>query len=156
MADRRSFAGTVVAIGIVAVVHALVTWPLFATIAFFCGGVIVAFVAEAVAINRGWLEHHIGPKLVGVPVYILFGWTGTVYVAFRVALLVTDGWGAVVMAGVLATGYDILIDHRQVEDGHWTYTDDHYGPRFRGVPWWNFAAWLVISWLTAAFAVPFL
>ena len=156
MADRRIFAGTVVAIGIVAVAHAAVTWPLSATIAFFGGGAIVAFVAEAVAIDRGWLEHHVGPKLVGVPLYVLFGWTGTVYVAFRVSLLVTDGWIAVVAAGVLATGYDVLVDHRGVEDGHWTYTDDLPGPRPRGVPWWNFAGWLVISCLTAAFAVPFL
>ena len=156
MADRRIFAGTVVAIGIVAVAHAAVTWPLSATIAFFGGGAIVAFVAEAVAIDRGWLEHHVGPKLVGVPLYVLFGWTGTVYVAFRVSLLVTDGWIAVVAAGVLATGYDVLVDHRGVEDGHWTYTDDLPGPRLRGVPWWNFAGWLTISCLTAAFAVPFL
>ena len=156
MADRRIFAGTVVAIGIVALAHAAVTWPVSATIAFFAGGAIVAFVAEAVVIDRGWLEHHIGPKLVGVPLYVLFGWTGTVYIAFRVALLATDGWIAVVAAGVLATGYDILVDHRGVEDGHWTYTDDLPGPRPRGVPWWNFAGWLAISCLTAAFAVPFL
>ena len=156
MADRRIFSGTVIAIGIVTLVHAAVTWPLFATIAFYTGGAIVAFVAEAVAIDRGWLEHHIGPKLVGVPLYVLFGWTATVYVTFRVALLVTDGWIAVVGAGVLATSYDVLVDHRGVEDGHWTYTDDLPGPRHRGVPWWNFAGWLAISCLTAAFAVPFL
>ena len=156
MADRRIFAGTVVAIGSVAFAHAAVTWPPYATIAFFGGGAILAFVAEAVVINRGWLEHHIGPKLLGVPLYVLFGWTGTVYIAFRVALLVTDGWIAVLIAGVLATSYDILIDHRGVADGHWTYTDDLPGPRHRGVPWWNFAGWLGISCLTAAFAVPFL
>ena len=156
MADQRIFAGTIVAIGLVALTHAAATWPLFATIAFFGGGAIVAFVAEAVVINRGWLEHHIGPKLAGVPLYVLFGWTGVVYVAFRVALLVTDGWIAVVAAGVLATSYDVLVDHRGVEDGHWTYTDDLPGPRHRGVPWWNFAGWLAISCLTAAFAVPFL
>lgn len=156
MADQRALAGTIVAIGIVALAHAALTWPLFATIAFFGGGTVVAFVAEAVAIDRGWLEHHIGPKLVGVPLYVLLGWTATVYVAFRVALLVTDGWIAVVVAGALATGYDALVDHRGVADGHWTYTDDLPGPRYRGVPWWNFAGWLAISCATAAFAVPFL
>ena len=156
MADQRTFAGTTVAIGIIALAHAAVTWPLVATVAFFCGGAIIAFVAEAIAINRGWLAHHIGPKLVGVPLYILFGWTGVVYVSFRLALLVTDGWIAVVAAGVLATSYDVLIDHRGVEDGHWTYTDDLPGPRHRDVPWWNFGGWLVISCLTAAFAIPFL
>ena len=156
MVDRGIFAGVVVVIGLVTLVHAAVTWPMSAVVAFFGGGAAVAFIAELVAINRGWLEHHIGPKLIGVPVYVLFGWTATVYIAFRLALLVSDGWIAVLVAGVLATSYDILVDHRGVVDGHWTYTDDVSGPRFRGVPWWNFAGWLVISCITAAFAIPFL
>ena len=61
-----------------------------------------------------------------------------------------------VVAAVIATAYDVLTDFRGVADGHWTYTDDLPGPRHRGVPWWNFAGWLTISGLTAAFAVPFL
>ncbi len=156
VADQRVIAGVIVAIGILALAHAAVTWPLFATVAFFLGGAIVAFVAEVIAIYRGWLEHHIGPKLVGVPLYILFGWTGLVYIAFRVALLVTDGWIAVATAGVIATSYDLLVDHRGVEDGSWTYSDDFPGPRYRGVPWLNFVGWLVISCITAALATPFL
>ena len=156
MADRHGFVATVLAIGLIALGHAAITWPRLATVAFFGGGAIVAFTAEAVAINRGWLAHHIGPKLLGVPIYLLFGWTGTIYIAFRVALLVADGWLAVLVAGVLATSYDVLIDHRQVTNGYWSYGDGLGGPRFRGVPWWNFAAWLVISCLTAALALPFL
>ena len=156
MTNQRLFVGTIVAVGLLAVAHATVTWPLAATVAFFGGGAVLAFLAEAVAISRGWLKHHIGPKHVGVPLYVLFGWTATVYIAFRVALLVTDGWMAVVAAGLLATSYDILVDHRGVEDGHWTYTDELPGPRYRGVPWWNFAGWLAISCSTAAFAVRFL
>ena len=156
MTNQRLFVGTIVAVGLLALAHATVTWPLAATVAFFGGGAVLAFLAEAVAISRGWLEHHIGPKLVGVPLYVLFGWTATVYIAFRIALLVTDGWMAVVAAGLLATSYDILVDHRGVEDGHWTYTDELPGPRYRGVPWWNFAGWLAISCSTAAFAVRFL
>lgn len=156
MTSSRVFAGTTVALGLVSLAHAAVTWPTYATVAFFGGGALVAFVAEAIAVGAGWLEHHVGRKLVGVPVYLLFGWTGTVYVAFRVALLAIDGWTAVVVAAVLATTYDALTDHRGVADGHWSYTDDLPGPRPRNVPWWNFAGWLVVSGLTAAAAVPFL
>lgn len=154
MPGSRAFAATTVALGLVSLLHALLTWPPSATVAFFGGGALVAFVAEAIAIHAGWLEHHVGPKVVGVPVYALFGWTGAVYVAFRVALLATEGWAAVAVAAVLATAYDALADHRGVSDGHWTYTDDLPGPRYRGVPWWNFAGWLVVSGVTAAFAVP--
>lgn len=156
MPSTRLFVATTITLGLVALAHAVSTWPLSATLAFFGGGVLVALIAEAVVINLGWLEHHLSPKLAGVPIYALFGWTGTMYVAFRIALLFTDGWLAVTAAAVLATTYDVLADHRGVADGYWTYTDDLPGPRFRGVPWWNFVGWLVISWVTAAFAVPFL
>ena len=137
-------------------VHAVLTWPVSALVVFFGGGALVAFIAEAVVINRGWLEHHIGPKVGGVPLYLLFGWTGAVYIAFRVALLVIDGWMTVTVTGMLATTYDLLTDHRGVADGHWTYIDEIPGPRYRGVPWWNFVGWFVISCLTAAVAIPFL
>ena len=156
MPSSRTFAATTVVLGLLSLGHAALTWPVAATLAFFGGGAVVAFLAEAVVIAFDWLEHHIGPKLVGVPLYVLFGWTGLVYVAFRVALLVTDGWLAVGAAAALATAYDVLTDFRGVADGHWTYTDDLPGPRAREVPWWNFAGWFVISGLTASFAVPFL
>lgn len=153
--DQR-FAAITTLLGVVTLAHATVTWPVAATVAFFGGGALVAFGAEAAVIALGWLDHHVGPKLAGVPLYVLFGWTAAIYVVFRIALLVTEGWVAVVLAGILATSYDILTDHQGVENGFWTYTDDLPGPRFREVPWWNFAGWLAISWVTAAFAVPFL
>lgn len=156
MTDHRVFATTTVLVGVVSLVHAAMTWPLVATVALFLGGAIVAFVAEAIVINRGWLDHHIDPQLLDVPLYLLFGWTGVIYIAFRLALLMSDGWIAVLIAGILATSYDVLTDYRGVEDGHWTYTDDLPGPRYRGVPWWNFAGWFGISCFTAALAVPFL
>lgn len=156
MSSDRLFVAFTVAIGVVALAHAAITWPLAATVAFFGGGAAVAFVAEAVVVDLGWLEHHVGPTVRGVPVYVLFGWTGVIYAAFRVALLVTGGWTAIVAAAALATAYDVLTDHRGVADGRWTYTDDLPGPRYRGVPWWNFAGWFAIGCLAAAFAVPFL
>ena len=154
--SSRGFATITVAVGLGALAHPVLTWPGRATIALFAGGALVAFVAEAVVITIDWLEHHIGPKVAGVPLYVLFGWTGAVYIAFQTALLVTDGWTAVVAAGVLATTYDGLTDHRGVAEGYWTYTDDLPGPRHRGVPWWNFAGWFAVSTITAGFAVPFL
>lgn len=156
MSTGRRFAGLTVLLGLLTLAHALYTWPLDATVAFFGGGAILAFLAEAVVVDRGWLEHHIGPNVIDVPLYVPIGWTGTVYVAFRLALLGTAGWLAVVVAGVLATSYDVLMDHRGVVDGYWTFTDDLPGPRYRGVPWWNFVGWFLISVTTAAFARPFL
>lgn len=156
MASDRAFAASVVAGGLSVLVHAALTWPANAVLAFFGGGAVVAFVAEAVVINLDLLEHHVGPKFLGVPLYVLFGWTTVVYVAFRVALLVVTGWQAVAVAAVLATGYDVLLDHRGVQEGGWSYTDDLPGPRHRGVPWWNYLGWFVVSSVTAALALPFL
>jgi len=153
--DRAFVAATGLLCGI-ALVHAAVTWPVAAILALFGGGALIAFVAEAFGIKLGLLEHHIGPTLLGVPLYVLCGWTGTIYVSVRAALLVTEGWAAVAAAAVLATTFDILTDHVGVEAGHWTYTDDLPGPRFRGVPWWNFLAWVLISSLTAALAILFI
>jgi uncharacterized membrane protein len=150
MTDAQQFRTSVLAVGAIALGHALVTWSLPATVALFGGGAVVAFVAEAVVIRAGWLDHHVGPKLLGVPLYVLAGWTGTVYITYRVALLVAEGWLAVALAAVLATAYDVATDHRGVEDGHWTYNTTLGGPDYRGVPWWNYAGWLVISAATAA------
>lgn len=156
MSSSRSFATSTVAVGLLAAAHAAVTWPAQATLAFFAGGALVAFAAESVVINLGWLEHHIGPQILGVPLYVLFGWTGAVYVSFRLALLVTGGWSAVALGATIATTYDLLTDHQGVAQGHWTYTDDLPGPRPRDVPWWNFVGWVLISVLTASFALLFL
>lgn len=156
MPRHRRFAATTVALGAGTFLHGLVTWPVRATIALFAGGAVIAFVAEAVVIHLGWLEHHIGPQVFGVPLYLLAGWPAVVYLAFRIARLVATGLPAVLLAAVLATTYDIVTDHQGVESGHWTYTDDLPGPRFRGVPWWNFVGWLPITGLTAAAALPFL
>jgi uncharacterized membrane protein len=157
-------AGTAL-IGVLALGHALVTWPPGATIALFGGGALVAFVAEAVVIRRGWLEHHVGPQLLGVPLYVLPAWTGTIYVALRLAQTVSDGWIAppgsggwvvVPLAALFATVADASFDPFGVADGYWTYTGGPSGPSYRGVPWWNAAGWFVVSTITAALAVPFL
>lgn len=152
----RAFAASTAAIGVLTLAHAALTWPTDAVVAFFVGGAAIAFVAEAVVINAGLLEHHVGPQLLGVPLYVLLGWVGAVYVPFRVALLVTDGWVAVAVGAVLATGYDVLVDNQGVADGRWTYTGDLPGPWHGQVPWWNYVGWLVISTATAGLATLFL
>lgn len=142
--------------GAITIAHAWVTWPVYATIALFLGGGMVAFIGEAIVVRRGWLVHHVDPKVWGVPIYVLFGWTGTVYVSLRISLMITEGLLAVVTAATLATAFDSLVDHRGVDAGFWTYTPDGPGP-FRGeVPYWNFAGWFLVGGCTAALAVPFL
>jgi hypothetical protein len=143
-------------LGGIALGHAALTWPVAATVALFGGGALVAFVAEAVVIHRGWLEHHVGPKLFGVALYVLPGWTGTIYVAFRLAQTVAEGRFAVILAALVATVADALLDPFGVAAGYWTYTGGPSGPSYLGVPWWNAAGWFVVSSVSAALALPFL
>lgn len=155
--DRmHRFTPTAVALGLIAFTHAMVTWSLSATVALFVGGAAIAFVAEATVVSLNWLEHHTHPTALGVPLSLLAAWPGTVYISFRLSLMVTDSPHAVVLAAAVATCYDALTDHLGVAAGHWSYMDDLPGPRPRGVPWWNFVGWFLVSGATAALAVPFL
>jgi len=156
MDPARQITVTTAAAAVLAVAHAALTWPVAAVLALFVGGALVAFVAEAAVIARGWLTHHVTPQVAGVPLYTLVAWPTTVYIVYRVTLLAATGWVAVLATAVLATVLDFLSDHRGVDRGLWTYTDTVPGPRRRGIPWWNYAGWLAITAVTAALARPFL
>ena len=149
--DDATFRLSLALTGLVALAHALLTWPVRAVLVLFLGGAALAFVAEAVVVRLGLLVHHTGPRVLGVPVLVLVAWPSVVYVWYQVALLVADGTGAVALAAVLATLADVVVDPRGVADGYWTYPETWASrPRFRGVPWWNFVGWLVLVGTMAA------
>jgi len=152
--ERRLLASTV-GLALVAVVHGALTWGPAATARFVVIAVVAAFVAEVAVIRLGLLEHHTGPQLVGVPLAALAGWTGSIYVAYRVAALAVDPTVAPLLAGVLATAMDVLTDPPYVEVGAWSYPPARVSePRYRGVPWWNFAGWFVLTAAVSWAATP--
>lgn len=153
MSVARRYVATTLAVGAVALGHAALTWPSPAVVALFGGGAVVAFAAEAVAVWLGWLDHRVGPQVAGVPLYVLAGWTGVVYVSLRVALLATGGWTAAALAAALATGYDVLADRSGVDAGLWHYPDAVPGPRHGPVPVANYVGWLLVGGATAALGV---
>lgn len=133
-----------------ALAHALWTWPLHRVLVLFVGGAAIAFLGEAAVIRLGLLEHHTGPKIAGVPLAIVAVWPAVVYAFSRLALLVVDtGPAAAALAALLATAWDLLTDPRGVGE-LWTYPESALSsPRIRGVPWWNFAGWLLIVFVIA-------
>lgn len=151
---QRQYGRPIVALVVVALGHGLLTWPADRALALFVGGAAIAFAAEVVAVQSGLLEHRLEPQVLGVPVLVIAAWPATVYVALRVAtLLVPLGVGAAALAAVLATLQDVVLDPRGVEDGAWRYPRVPVSAaRYRDVPYWNFGAWLVISFLTALLA----
>lgn len=136
---------------VLTVTHALLTWPVADVLTLFLGGVAVAFAFEAPAIHAGLFTHHLRPKLAGVPFTILLAWPAVVYISVRIASLLVDGAVAVAMtAAVIGTLADVVADPPAVEDGAWEYhREDIPGPWVRGVPWWNFAGWLLVVFVTA-------
>ncbi|MFB6254162.1 MAG: carotenoid biosynthesis protein [Halobacteriaceae archaeon] len=146
---------TTILTGITAI-HAILTWPANAVLVFFIGGAIIAFVAEAIVINAGWLEHHIGLQFLGVPLYVGIAWPGLIYIVFRISMLLTSGLTAIALTGILATIFTVITDPYGVAQNYWTYTADMPGFRYRNVPWWNFVGWLLISSGISAFTIMFL
>lgn len=142
---------TNVVLFVLAVSHALVTWPLRATIALFAGGMGIAFALEVLGIKLGLFRHSFRPQIASVPVTILLAWPAIIYIAHRLALLVTPA--AIPAAGltaVIATVADALAEPRMIDRGAWEYPETAISqPRLRGVPWWNFVGWLGIVFVTA-------
>ncbi|MFB6111323.1 MAG: carotenoid biosynthesis protein, partial [Halobacteriaceae archaeon] len=81
-------------------------------------------------------------------------WPAVIYPLFRIGLWLAGGIAAVLIAAGLATVWDLLTDHHGVAAGQWSYTDSIPGPRFRGVPWWNYAGWALIASVTAGLTLP--
>lgn len=151
MEPVRRYALITTAVAAVALAHALLTWPLADVVVLFVGGTLLAFAGEAVVVRLGLLEHRMRPRVAGVPVAILVAWPMTVYVCYRIALLVVPGGvPAAALAAIVGTLADVVMDPVGVEDGVWTYPEDPRStPRFRGIPWWNFAGWLANVFVVA-------
>ena len=151
MDPKRQFVVGTLLFSAVALGHALVTWPLRSTLVLFVGGAAVALVGEYNVIRTGLLRHHVEPRVAGVPLVVLAAWPATVYVFYRAAaLVVSPGVDTAALAAVVATLYDVAVDPRGVREGLWTYPESSLSePRWRGVPWWNFAGWLVVVFGTS-------
>jgi len=151
MEPTTRFQLTNVVLAVLAVGHALATWPVRATAALFLGGAALAFLAEAAVVRAGLLEHAMAPRVAGVPLAVVAAWPAIVYLCLRLALLVRPpGLAAAGLAAVLATAFDLLTDPTGVDAGVWTYPDHPVSaPRVAGVPWWNFAGWLGLVFVSA-------
>jgi uncharacterized membrane protein len=153
MEDARTVANY--ALFLVALAHSLLTWPPAATAAVFLGGPLLAFPGEALMVRLGLLEHHTGPRIAGVPLPILAAWPAVVYVFLRLSVLLLGASpGAAALAAVAATAWDVAADPRGVREGLWSYPESPLSePRLRGVPWWNFAGWLLLVGAVSALAL---
>lgn len=123
---------------------------------FFAVALAIAFVFEAVAVNRTrLLTHQLHPQVAGVPVAILLGW----FVALAAAYAFTAAmWGrryvlvTAAITGAIATLFDFTLDPMGLATGWWAWNRaGGYATSLQGlngvagIPWSNFAGWFVLS-----------
>jgi hypothetical protein len=139
----------------VALAHAALTWPVEATVVLFIAGAAIAFVAEAVVVGVGLLEHALEPKVLGVPVTVILVWPGIVYLCFRLALfLLPVGLAAAALAALIGAAVDLVTEPFGLAEGVWRYPPHPLSePRLAGMPWWNTVGWFCLVFASAAVPV---
>lgn len=94
------------------------------------------------------------PQLAGVPVLIPLAWLMMLPPAWAVASLMVGGrrdWRFVVVSAAAFTAWDLFLDPQMVGWGYWVWATP--GGYF-GIPWVNFAGWLLGSALITAIVRP--
>lgn len=121
---------------------------------------LLAWLAEAVGSATGlpFGRYHytprLQPQLAGVPLLIPLAWLMMLPPAWAVAHLITRRWSgpAFVAAAALAmTTWDMFLDPQMVRWDFWRWAQP--GGYF-GIPWLNFAGWLLIAALITALVRP--
>jgi putative membrane protein len=136
-------------------------------------GVRRTLIVFAVAAALGWLIEYMGhttgfpfgayhytrllqPQIGGVPVLIPFAWLMMMPLAWAVASCVVRDrrglGGAVRFIGVSAlafTAWDLFLDPQMVSWGVWAW-DEPGAANYFGIPWVNYAGWLLASGVITA------
>jgi putative membrane protein len=93
----------------------------------------------------------LGPDVAGVPALVPLAWAMMAYPALVVGrTLVPSGtarrWAVGVVGGWALASWDVFLDPRMVDEGHWRWADPAPAlPGVPGVPLTNYAGWLVVA-----------
>lgn len=163
-------AGYIATLSVYCVWHAILTMGWRGSLRLFGLFYAVAFTAEVLGVNFGWIfgSYHytrvFGLRLLGVPLLAALAWGPILYAAFLlidlvapstvkasdlwISRLTTHAWTALVGA-LAATAWDMMIDPIAVSNGWWVWDNGgSYMPYLaNGVPIHNFAGWLLVSFV---------
>ncbi len=108
---------------------------------------------ESFAVATGFPYGHftygakIGDKLFGlVPWTVPFAWTPVLLGSYALARRVarnrpkSEKWNTIFATALISTAFDLVLDPGAVSQNFWTY---RAGGAFYGVPWTNFAGWIL-------------
>lgn len=94
------------------------------------------------------------PQVAGVPIIIPLAWLMMLPPAWAVASVIVGGrrdWRFVLVSAAAFTAWDLFLDPQMVGWGYWVWA--HPGGYF-GIPWLNFAGWLLGSALLTLITRP--
>jgi len=161
--------GYVGALLVFVVWHAVITKGWQRSLLMFASSFLVAFTAEALGVNFGWIfgryyyTEVLGFQIFGVPLLAALAWEPIIYAAYLMSDLLspivsalpqitrqrpTAVWMALI--GALATtAWDMMIDPIAVSQGWWVWVDGGaYVPYVaNGVPVQNFLGWLGVAFV---------
>lgn len=149
--------------------HAVITKGWQRSLLMFTSSFVVAFTAEALGVNFGWIfgsyyyTEVLGFQIFGVPLLAALAWEPIVYAAYLMSDLLspivsalpqitrqrpTAVWMALIGA-FGTTAWDMMIDPIAVSQGWWVWVDGGaYVPYVaNGVPVQNFLGWLGVSFV---------
>ena len=161
--------GYVGALLVFVVWHAVITKGWQRSLLMFASSFLLAFTAEALGVNFGWIfgryyyTEVLGFQIFGVPLLAALAWEPIIYAAYLMSDLLspivstlpqitrqrpTAVWMALI--GALATtAWDMMIDPIAVSQGWWVWVDGGaYVPYVaNGVPVQNFLGWLGVAFV---------
>lgn len=126
-------------------------------------GMVTIYILEEIGVHTGiifgryYFTPLMGPKLDVIPIAIVCGWIGLIYIAGVVTNLLIDGSPTptrhthyliilrAIVGALVVTTFDLNYDPIGVENGWWVWMD---GGSYFGVPIHNYVGWFVVAFLT--------
>ena len=121
---------------------------------------VLAWSSEALGVATGWpfgaytYTDQLQPQLAGVPLLIPLAWLMMLPPAWAIAVHITGARHGLAFVGLSAaafTAWDLFLDPQMVAWGLWQWASP--GGYF-GIPWLNYAGWLLVSALITMVARP--
>lgn len=130
-----------------------------------CSGVawLFEFFGSSLGFPFGGYDYtnYLNPKFLGVPLLIPLAWFMMLPTAWAIAAVITPkrrvfSPAAYVLVSALAiTAWDLFLDPQMVSWGFWVWENPQaYGSTYFGIPWVNYAGWVLTGCVITALVRP--
>ena len=161
--------GFVAACLVFVIIHSILTKGWRTTFLMLSVSFVIAFTAEALGVNFGWIFGNyyytpkLGPQLFGVPFLAALAWEPILYASYMITEILvlpfspnhSSSWlnrlisisSSAMIGAIATTAWDLMIDPIAVSQGWWIWSDGgEYIPYLQnGVPIQNYIGWLLVA-----------